>query len=159
IPRLEDVFECLGDRILYNLELTEYNRVATDVTAKTIAMVSKFGLQKQVLYSSFNPLELFRAARFVSSDRIALLVHEKTPPIVRWFVRSLTPHSTYHPYDGLVTEKLVSKTRIKGKRVNVWTVNDEVRMRTLLSWGVDGIITDYPDRAVKLRNELGAINE
>jgi glycerophosphoryl diester phosphodiesterase len=29
----------------------------------------------------------------------------------------------------------------------VWTVNREVEMKKLASWGVDGIITNYPDRA------------
>lgn len=36
--------------------------------------------------------------------------------------------------------------------VHIWTVNEVVDMRRLLGWGVDGIITDYPDR---LLDELG----
>ena len=31
--------------------------------------------------------------------------------------------------------------------VNVWTVNDARRMRELVDMGVDGLITDVPDRA------------
>jgi glycerophosphoryl diester phosphodiesterase len=34
--------------------------------------------------------------------------------------------------------------------VFVWTVNRESRMRELSEWGVDGIITNHPDRAVRL---------
>jgi glycerophosphoryl diester phosphodiesterase len=33
--------------------------------------------------------------------------------------------------------------------VVVWTVNDEADMRRLIGWGVDGIISDYPDLLVK----------
>ena len=34
----------------------------------------------------------------------------------------------------------------------MWTVNREVEMRKLARWGVDGLITNYPDRALNLRN-------
>ncbi len=33
-----------------------------------------------------------------------------------------------------------------GLKVIVWTVNAPEQMRTLIDMGVDGIITDYPDR-------------
>lgn len=32
-----------------------------------------------------------------------------------------------------------------------WTVNEVADMKRLLKQGVDGLITDYPDRAVLLR--------
>lgn len=39
-----------------------------------------------------------------------------------------------------------------GMRVIPWTINQTQDMKKLLSWGVDGIITDYPDRAINLIN-------
>ncbi|HEB11618.1 MAG TPA: glycerophosphodiester phosphodiesterase, partial [Spirochaetales bacterium] len=35
-----------------------------------------------------------------------------------------------------------------------WTVNDEVYMKRLIEWGVDGIITDKPDLLKKLFKTL-----
>jgi glycerophosphoryl diester phosphodiesterase len=42
-----------------------------------------------------------------------------------------------------------------GLSVNVWTVNETGRMRELIAMGVDGIITDYPDRLRQVILELG----
>ncbi len=42
-----------------------------------------------------------------------------------------------------------------GLQVNVWTVNEAERMRELIAMGVDGIITDYPDRLRQVVMELG----
>ena len=52
----------------------------------------------------------------------------------------------YSPYHLTLTRGGVAAHQKAGRRVVPWTVNDKSRMRTLLSWGVDGIITDYPDR-------------
>jgi len=38
----------------------------------------------------------------------------------------------------------------KGMKVIPWTINDPVIMKKLIKIGVDGIITDYPDRLVDL---------
>jgi glycerophosphoryl diester phosphodiesterase len=42
-----------------------------------------------------------------------------------------------------------------GLSVNVWTVNETSRMRELIAMGVDGIITDYPDRLRQALLDLG----
>ena len=41
----------------------------------------------------------------------------------------------------------VEEAHTLGLSVIAWTVNDPADMRRYLAWGVDGIITDYPDRA------------
>ena len=51
----------------------------------------------------------------------------------------------------LATLDIIAMARQRQLKVHVWTVNDEVRMRELLRLGVDGIITDRPDRLLYLR--------
>ena len=43
----------------------------------------------------------------------------------------------------------------RGLRVLPWTVNDPADMARLVDWGVDGLITDYPDRARKVLADKG----
>ena len=59
--------------------------------------------------------------------------------------------SSYHREVSADSIKLAQDL---GLSVNVWTVNEAARMRELIEMGVDGIITDYPDR---LRGILGAL--
>jgi glycerophosphoryl diester phosphodiesterase len=35
-------------------------------------------------------------------------------------------------------------------QVHVWTINDEAEMQSLIDLGVDGIMTDYPDKLLNL---------
>jgi glycerophosphoryl diester phosphodiesterase len=49
-----------------------------------------------------------------------------------------------------LTAELVAAAHGGGLEVHVWTVNDEAGMRRMLALGVDGIITDYPDKLIAL---------
>jgi glycerophosphoryl diester phosphodiesterase len=51
------------------------------------------------------------------------------------------------PEHVLVDEAFVARAHELGLGVLPWTVNDPGTMRALLEAGVDGLVTDYPDRA------------
>lgn len=57
----------------------------------------------------------------------------------------------YSPHYSLITRDDVSFCHEKGMKVIPWTINDLKAMRATVDKGVDGIITDYPDRAKNLR--------
>ncbi|NJO02346.1 MAG: hypothetical protein HC880_12235 [Bacteroidia bacterium] len=56
--------------------------------------------------------------------------------------------SCYYP---CLTRELLTELHKKGKKVNAWTVNNKKHIKRLINLGVDGIITDFPDRVKKLR--------
>jgi glycerophosphoryl diester phosphodiesterase len=49
----------------------------------------------------------------------------------------------YRPY---VTAAMVAQAPRMGFKVVPWTINDPATMHKLIDDGVDGLITDYPDR-------------
>jgi len=57
----------------------------------------------------------------------------------------------YSPYYKLVTKKLANKVHDKGMRIIPWTVNEIEDMQKMIDAGVDGIITDYPNRVASFQ--------
>jgi glycerophosphoryl diester phosphodiesterase len=55
-----------------------------------------------------------------------------------------------HPYLTDTGAALVSREHRRGRRVHVWTVNEEADTENLLKMGVDGIFTDDPGKAKKI---------
>ena len=61
----------------------------------------------------------------------------------------------WSPNVGSVTRERVAEAHALGLRVLPWTVNDPAAMARLIDWGVDGLITDYPDRARRVMADKG----
>ena len=58
----------------------------------------------------------------------------------------------YSPEYVLLSEQDIAYLHHEGMKVVPWTVNEKTDMTRLISWGVDGMITDYPDRFFDLYN-------
>ena len=76
----------------------------------------------------------------------------------RWPVRNVS-YGGYQVPELATGRRIVSPRFVKyaheaGLKVQVWTVDHEADMRRLLSWGVDGLITDRPADAVRVRDAV-----
>ena len=54
----------------------------------------------------------------------------------------------------VLTPRLLREVHARNLAVHVWTVDEEADMRRLLEWGVDGIVTDRPDRLARVLHEM-----
>ena len=54
--------------------------------------------------------------------------------------------AAFNLLDRLITENRVRDIRAAGYRSLAFTVNDGARAGQLLSWGIESVITDYPER-------------
>jgi glycerophosphoryl diester phosphodiesterase len=81
----------------------------------------------------------------------AYLVHLTDPALVAAAVRTCVEHghAAVHPWDPSVDEALVALAHDAGIAVNTWTVDDPSRIRALAAMGVDGIVTNVPDVALR----------
>ena len=68
-------------------------------------------------------------------------------------MRKVNYHSI-HPNFWLTSKKLVKKAHEKGLLIFPWAPKKKKLMKKLISWGVDGIITNYPDKLQEIINAL-----
>ncbi len=107
--------------------------------------IIRLGIADRTVVQSFDPNTLI-ALREINPNIIqALLVENEDALDVNLDRLGYLPE-IYSPYYRLVTKELVDAVHEKGMRIIPWTINSTIDMQRLLDLGVDGIITDYPDR-------------
>lgn len=158
IPTLDDVFAAVGRKLPINIELTNYTSMFDDLPERVCALIKKHNLVGHVFFSSFSPLALLRARRALPEVPGGLLATEgPSGAWMRGWPGRLVGCQALHPEKGDVTEKLVTSAHRQGKRVHVYTVNQEEDMRRLFGLGVDGIFTDNPPLARKVRAQRASV--
>ncbi len=154
IPLLEEVFEAVGRRIFINVELTNYDN-EDDHLVETVCMtVKKFNLQKQVMFSSFHAKNLTKARGLLPDvPRGLLAINDYRGVWQRSFVFAFGNFQALHPHLENTSLRQVIRVHRMKRRVHVWTVNAENDIRRLFRWGVDGVFTDDPLLALRVRGE------
>jgi len=155
IPTLAEVFDTVGQKLYINVELTNYASPRDALPQKAAELVRIHNLDKNILFSSFNLIALWRVKRLLPEVPIGLLIHPRA--IGSWaysWTGSLLKYEALHPAVNDVNPELVSKLHAKQKRIHVWTVNQPEVMQTLFQMGVDGIFTDDPLTALIIRQEI-----
>lgn len=109
-------------------------------------VLNKKGLGKRLLIQSFDmrPLKVLHekfpglSLGFLTSDKTKTFAENLS-------LLGFTPFF-YNPNQLLVTDQLIKECHSKNIKITPWTVNEETDIKRLKSMGVDGIISDYPDR-------------
>jgi glycerophosphoryl diester phosphodiesterase len=135
IPLLSDVLDEFGSRCLLNIELKD-SGIAPDVKR----LVSERGLQRSVIVSSFDWQELTSLPPEVP---IGLLGSRPARLVSTACELGAT---AIHPRRDIVSPELLAAARKADLRIHVWTVNDPDEMIRFLRLGIDGLMTDFPER-------------
>lgn len=151
LPSLADVFDAFGKKLFINIELKNYERPTDALPFKAADLVREHGLQDWVMFSSFNPLSLIRTRRVLPTVPVGMLAEGGSAGgwARGWIGRRVSP-KLIHPCLQDATQEFIAHQHDLGRRVNVWTVNSEQDMERLASYGVDGIFTDDPAKALRL---------
>lgn len=141
------------DPVYYNIETKsrpEWYGVMTPQPERFSELLYKelqeLDVLDRVIIQSFDPATLIAMREIDDTLTQAMLVFDERP--MEEYLKALGyMPEIWSPFYELVTPELVEKCHELGMKVLPWTINDTEEMIRQLRMGVDGIITDYPDRA------------
>jgi len=140
ILALEQLFAEFGSTLLYNVELKPYRLRNVGLEQAVAGLISKFGLEKQTLVSSFSPASLRRFHKLQSAETLTALVRYPGFGFTRRFYQG----EADHPHYKLVDAAYMRGAADNNYRVHVWTVDDLAEAARLTELGVHGLITNRP---------------
>lgn len=164
-PLLEDTFREVEKyvaknklpRVRYNIEIKSnpkddnvYQPVPAVFAKMVYDAVIKAKLEKHVIIQSFDPRPLQELRKLPVALPLAFLTGSNAKTAaenLEWL--GFVP-DTYSPHYSLVNDELIRFCREKGMKIVPWTVNEIADLERMKKFDLDGIITDYPDRAVKV---------
>lgn len=165
-PLLQEVYDTIealsvleGRYVSYNVEIKRHPKndgrmhpVLGEFVDLVLEVVNASSAKDRTIIQSFD-LETLRDVREKQADiPLALLVANLKG--ICWNLRKLgfTPEY-YSPFFKLVSKKTLRVCERKQLLLLPWTVNEEDDIRKMLDLGVNGIISDYPDRVISLIEE------
>lgn len=153
IPALEQLLDLAKQTgTIINIELKNGIVPYPGLEQKVIETVRAYGMEDQVILSSFNHYSLIECKRLAPEIRTGILYMEG---LYRpWKYALSIGASALHASHFAVLPDWVAEAAQHGVIYNVFTVNEPAEMQRLIQSGVAGLITDYPERLTALLNKL-----
>lgn len=159
IPTLGEVIETIGDSSILLIEVKKEKELYPGIEQRIVDIILSHHASGRCIIQSFNDEVLSQVHAIEPGLELHKLFVAKLPLFSIIFdgklkckkLKSYDYVSEFSVYYPFVTRALIKKVHKLNKKINVWTVDDTIKMKKLIDIGVDGIITNYPD---KLKNQL-----
>jgi len=159
IPTLEEVFELAKKRIRLDVELKDENH-----EEEVVDLALKHMSLEEFMITSFNDHSLRVVKERYPEVTVGLILGKERPKnVVGTRLSELFPMRRCRrakadiliPHWKLIRFGFLRRAKKHRKSVIVWTVNERAMLfKFLENDGIDGIMTDVPDLALTLRNEI-----
>ena len=154
IPLLDEVLDLLGDRVYLDFEIKHRDRYAGELEEQVVRTIQRRNLKERALVSSFNPYTI-RAVRKMDAAIHTAHIYTKHPGFP-WYLnrgagRLLCNPTFLKPNRHRLSKWSVFwKQNVLGYPLVTWTEDDPDKVREYLELGVDGIITNVPEKMIPI---------
>ena len=145
ILTLDEVTELVAPTARLNVELKATPPDSKVLAERVVTFLRQRNLLESTLISCFEP-ETLATVRAIASDARIGLLWQNTDLLAAWRWTSRLAAVSFHPVWALVSDESVNEAHARNLQVITWTVNEVDLMRRLVDCGVDGIISDFPER-------------
>jgi len=155
LTQYKDAAHALPDHAADILDRIEHSGTRNlALTRNVIDDIRQRGMENSVVIQSFSPIVCAVALIEAPEIRTEILASSSDNDPLQWeryrqWTRLLQP-AGMNVNKNDVTETLVDDLHNRGLSIAVWTVNDVEHIRRFKRWGVDAIITDRPDVALRI---------
>ncbi|EGL83152.1 glycerophosphoryl diester phosphodiesterase [Caldalkalibacillus thermarum TA2.A1] len=150
IPTLEEVLNLVPEHILLNLELKIIPRMRGNIEQLVIDLLMSKNRQHQVIISSFDHSAIQIVQEYLPEIKTGLLLYGQLLDLPKYINANELDLFSIHPAYPYLTEHTVAVLNRLKKPIYTYTVNRSEDLGWCYQYGVDGVITDYPDQAQKL---------
>jgi glycerophosphoryl diester phosphodiesterase len=153
VPTLSQLLDLLAPgraQLLLEIKAAARGRRYPGLEEKTLALLRDRRMAERTLVMAFEPETVQRVRELDPAIRTVLLVG-RGPGARRGVRRATALGASAVGYDFRALDaELVAAARAAGLMVAAWTVNEEVDIRRVIGLGVDVVISDRPDLALRL---------
>jgi glycerophosphoryl diester phosphodiesterase len=145
ILTLEEALDIIVGNTDVCLEIKCYRGAATGIEIKLLFILSHYDYLDRTVIASFDYHSLSRVRELAPEARIGVIYGAGVKQDPLDFADQVGAVSILVQKE-FASRELVNKAWEAGLDVHVWTVNDLREMEDFASWGVQGIITDFPEK-------------
>lgn len=154
IPALEDLLKLVSKTDLtLNIELKTDKVHYPGIEAKVLELLKKYSLVEQTIISSFNFQSLINMKALLPELATAALFKDPAKIGNFWGQMSDLKVNAIHPCHSYLSGEIIGEAQQRGIQVNAWTPNQPEEIERLFKLQADGVITDFPDRAERIRKQ------
>lgn len=153
VPLLSQVMELLAPTTLQlNIELKNSVILYEGMEEAVVSMVREYGMASRTVFSSFNHYSIAKLAKLAPEIEGAILYSEGL--FEPWVYAAKLGARALHCRHNHAVPSIVERTHRAGMKIRPYTVNSESALKKFIAMGVDGIITNYPARMARIREEM-----
>lgn len=156
IPTLREVYELLKPTSLtINVEIKTGIVFYENIVEKVLALTKEMEMEDRVIYSSFNHYTILEIQKQNPDAKVGFL-YADGPIDMPEYGEKYGVDALHPALYNLQFPDFVRKCREKKIDLNVWTVNEREHMELVCKYGVNALITNYPDLGKEVAGEYGS---